>query len=361
MRHNGGMATTSDNPSQPVQIVPASESADAASARVLVRRVLGSSGTSIVIHLVALLVLSLFMFAQHDNSTPLSTEVHFNELPGDGEDVFQLSDPEQFEIETTPLNRPEITSLITSDSGAAADTRIDLTAFVSNDANQSGTGVPTAVAAIASGIRGRVEQAGGRTGEVQFSLAWHTLNDVDLHVIAPSGEHISYSHRTSVCRGNLDVDMNASTTSDTDRTFSEEPVENVRWLERTAPSGRFTVIVNQYEWRSGRTKDPFRLLVKLGDVTQLVEGEVNARKNVSVHRFQYIKSSLSKGRQEKLAAELNALQEREEVQATELLERASEVPNGRDRDRMMMSVINRFPHTDASIRAMQELDPIEKN
>ena len=355
------MVTTSDNLRPRVQIVPASEDADAPAARVPVRRVLGSSGTSIVIHLVALLALSLVMFAQMDNSTPLSTEVHFNELPGEGEEVFDLSDPEQFEIETTPLNLPEVASLIMPDSGATAETNIDLTAFASSEANPSGSGVPTAVAAIASGIQGRVVKAGGRTGEVQFSLAWHTLNDVDLHVIAPSGEHISYSHRTSICRGNLDVDMNATMTIDTDKTFSEEPVENIRWLERTAPSGRFTVIVNQYEWRSGRTKDPFQLLVKLGDVTQLVEGEVNARKNVSVHRFQYIKSSLSKARREKLAAELSAMQEREEVQATELLERASEIPKGRERDRMMLSVINRFPHTDASIRAMQELDPIEKN
>ncbi len=360
MRHNGGMATTSENLGQLVQIVPAVENADAASARRPVRRVLGSSGTSVVIHLVVLLVLSLIMSAQQDTSVPLSTEVHFNELPGEGEEVFDLSNPELFETETTPLNLPEITSLIMPDSRAAAETRIDLTAFASSDSNPSGSGVPAAVAAIASGIKGRVEKAGGRSGEVQFSLAWHTLNDVDLHVIAPSGEHISYSHRTSFCKGNLDVDMNAST-NDTDKTISEEPVENVRWLDRAAPSGRFTVIVNQFEWRNGRTEDPFQLLVKLGDETQLVEGEVNARENVSVHRFQYIKSSLSKARREKLALELAALQKREEAQASELFERARNVPNGRERDRMMMSVVSKFPHTDASIRAMQELNPIEKN
>ena len=341
-----------------MQIVPASENADAGSVSAPVRRVLSSGGTSIFIHLVALLVLSLIMFAQRDTSAPLATEVHFNELPG--EVVFDLSDPEQFEIETTPLNLPEVTSLIVPNTGAAAETHIDLTAFAPSDANESGSGVPTAVAAIASGIQGRVAKAGGRTGEVQFSLAWHTLNDVDLHVIAPAGEHISYSHRTSVCRGNLDVDMNA-TTSDSDETLSAEPVENVRWLDRTAPSGRYTVIVNQYEWRNGRTEDPFRLLVKLGEVTQLIEGDVHARKNVSVHRFHYIKSSLSKGRREKLAAEFTALQDREELEATELYKSARNVQKGRERDRMMMSVINKFPHTDASIRAMQELDPIEKN
>lgn len=29
-------------------------------------------------------------------------KVHFDALPREGEDVFELSDPEQFEIETTP-------------------------------------------------------------------------------------------------------------------------------------------------------------------------------------------------------------------------------------------------------------------
>ena len=137
-------------------------------------------------------------------------------------------------------------------------------------------------------------------------------------------------------------------------------MENVRWLERTAPAGRFTIIVNQFEWRNGHTEDPFQLLVKLGDATQLVKGDVNAQKNVSVHRFQYIKSSLSKGRKEKLASELTALQAREEVQATKIFERARDVPPSPERDRMMTSVITTFPHTDASILAMQELDPVGK-
>lgn len=354
------MATTSENLRQPVLIVPVSKNTDAASVRLPVRSLLSSSGTSIVIHVLALLALSLIMFAQQDSSALLSTEVHFSELPGEGEDVLDLSDPDLFETKTTPLNLPEITSLIMPDSGAAAETKIDLTAFAASDSNQSGSGVPTAIAAIASGIQGRVEKAGGRPGEVQFSLAWNTLNDVDLHVIAPSGEHVSYSHRTSNCKGNLDVDMNASPLTDTDKKFSEDPVENVRWLERTAPAGRFTIIVNQFEWRNGHTEDPFQLLVKLGDATQLVKGDVNAQKNVSVHRFQYIKSSLSKGRKEKLASELTALQAREEVQATKIFERARDVPPSPERDRMMTSVITTFPHTDASILAMQELDPIGK-
>jgi hypothetical protein len=355
------MATTSDHLSQPLQIAPAIESVSATSAPIPFRRVLGSTGASIIVHLVVLLFLSLFIIAQQDTSPPLAIEGHLSELRGDGEAALELSDPDLFEIQTTPLNLPTITDLIVQNSGAATEATVDLTAFATSAARDSGSGLPIAAAAIASGIEGRVQKAGGRSGEVQFSLAWQSLNDVDLHVIVPSGEHISFSHRTSVCKGNLDVDMNAdSARSEADKSFSAEPVENVRWLDRSAPSGRYTVIVNQYKWRGGRRVDPFRLLVKLAHKTQLVEDEVSAWKSISVHRFQYVKPSFSEARREKRITELTLLQEREESQAGELFRDAFKLEKSPARDRKMMLVITRFPHTDASIQAMQELDPTEK-
>lgn len=355
------MTMTSEKRKHPLQIVSTIEGDELAAARVPVRRILGSTGTSILIHFVAMLVLSLVALAQQDTSPPLAIDGDFSELIGDGDAALDLSEPDLLEIETTPLNLPTVTELIVPDSGAAAEAKVDLAAFASSNSGESGSGLPTAVAAIASGIQGRVQKAGGRSGEVQFSLAWKSLNDVDLHVIVPSGEHISFSHRTSKCKGNLDVDMNAeSAENNPDQSFSEEPVENVRWLDRTAPSGRYTVIVNQYRWRGGRQKDSFQLLVKLGDQTQVVDDEVSAWKSISVHRFQYVKPSLPKTRRETLAAELTTLQEREETQATEMYQAAFSMPKDQDRDRKMLNVIIRFPHTDASILAMQELTPVDK-
>ena len=203
------MAITADKTTASVQIVSAIEGSNLVAAPVSVRRVLGSTGTSILIHVTALLALSLIMLAQRDTSPPLVIRGDLSEIIGDGEAALDLREPVLLEIETTPLNMPTISELIVPDSGAAAEAKVDLAAFASSNTGASGSGLPTAVAAIASGIQGRVEKAGGRSGEVQFSLAWKSLNDVDLHVIVPSGEHISFSHRTSKCKGNLDVYINA--------------------------------------------------------------------------------------------------------------------------------------------------------
>ena len=318
---------------------------------------------SAAIHLVVLLFLSLIVISQNKISEPLVSEIQFEDQAGDEEELVELPDLDRPSIAAQALLRPELMLMTTPRIGStSSELNVDLTSFAASSRDPAGQGMSSAMAGIASGIQGRVARAGGRSGEVQFSLAWHTFNDLDLHVIAPSGEHISYSHRTSNCKGRLDVDMNASNTNEgRAEELSNEPVENVRWLDRSAPSGRFTVIVNQFRWRNGQPQDRFQLLAILGEKTELVEQVMTAQRPVSIHRFQYVRSSLSARRREQLAAELTATQAREEVEATAILDRGMLMEQGRDRDRVMNSVISRFPHTDASIRAMQELDPPAKN
>ena len=82
----------------------------------------------------------------------------------------------------------------------------------------------------------RLAREGAQRGDVQVSLAWNTLDDLDIRVVTPSGETISYQNKQSRCGGHLDVDMNAN------GRCSIAPVENVYWSR--APSGEYRVLVH---------------------------------------------------------------------------------------------------------------------
>ena len=49
----------------------------------------------------------------------------------------------------------------------------------------------------ASALEKRLEREGAKRGSVQISLMWDNWNDLDLHVITPSGEHSYHDNRKS--------------------------------------------------------------------------------------------------------------------------------------------------------------------
>ena len=76
---------------------------------------------------------------------------------------------------------------------------------------------------------------------------------------------------------------------------------------------------------------------------------------VSVWRFQYIPDSFSSFEREQLLRQLELLQSREESAAAPMLQQA-QAAEGTFRQRILQTIVETYPHTDAAIEAMQQMD-----
>jgi len=103
---------------------------------------------------------------------------------------------------------------------------------------------------VTDSIKARVAKAGGNVnGILRCSLSWFNSDDLDIHIVEPSGgQHIYYGnkgpHRST---GVLDVDMNVNISGSD---FSREAVENIVWTDkRKMQEGIYKVSVNNYTYR----------------------------------------------------------------------------------------------------------------
>jgi len=139
---------------------------------------------------------------------------------------------------------------------------------VSHHAAFEGHGTGDAAPGIGGELGRRLRWAGAKTGDVQVSIRWNDMNDIDLHVsvepVTAHGpvSHISWINRFGFCGGILDVDANAEITQ-----ITTHPVENVFWAKGRAPYGRYTVMLHHFRCWSGRPATPVEVAV-------LVDGEV---------------------------------------------------------------------------------------
>lgn len=124
-------------------------------------------------------------------------------------------------------------------------------------------------------IEKRREEANARSGDLQISLGWNGTADLDLHVICPGGEKISYDHK-SACGGVLQIDMNAGGNR------SETPIEDVIFPSiASIPPGTLQIGVAWYgDNNETRTSIPVTIVIKRGGAPQEIHVDVprpNAR------------------------------------------------------------------------------------
>jgi hypothetical protein len=121
---------------------------------------------------------------------------------------------------------------------------------------------------FADSVKERVKRAGGNvTGDVCCRLAWFNYDDLDLHMVEPTGNHIYYGNPgPDMCGGKLDVDMNAR------RAHTREPVENIFYSRISQMrEGAYRLFINQFHQRE----------------TKFVGFEVEVDVKGALHRFVY--------------------------------------------------------------------------
>jgi hypothetical protein len=123
-----------------------------------------------------------------------------------------------------------ITGLVGSDGGGGGGSSPSTTSASSTSRSPTTQSLPLAVPpGLSLG-----------TGDVQITLVWADGNDLDLHVIDPSGAEIYFSHPKSATGGTLDHDDTAGCAT------TGTHVENVFWPAGGAPPGRYRVFVKNY-------------------------------------------------------------------------------------------------------------------
>ena len=115
----------------------------------------------------------------------------------------------------------------------------------------------------------RLVREKAQTGDIQISLMWQNINDLDLHCVDPEGEEIFYKHKRSRSGGELDVDMNVSAP------LSTEPVENIYWGADKAPSGSYKVYVDYFKNQGGKDPSLFTVGIKIGANVKEVTGAIS--------------------------------------------------------------------------------------
>ncbi|MDR1596389.1 MAG: VWA domain-containing protein [Treponema sp.] len=122
----------------------------------------------------------------------------------------------------------------------------------------------------------RLAQSNASAGDVRISLMWNNRNDLDLHVITPTGEEINFNNPRDSNGGVLDIDRNL---------YGEtlKAVENIFWPHNAAPRGSYRVYIQNYlNYETDPYPTPFQIEIKNGKEYLYFEGSVRGSGRSSI-------------------------------------------------------------------------------
>jgi hypothetical protein len=185
------------------------------------------------------------MFSEHEDMMPLGVE--------STADPFDLTTNDLLAEVRSPRTVPTAQAVLRGPRRLAQ-------AVSRGDRNAGGGGID-------GELGRRLQAAGAKTGDVQVSIRWDNVNDIDVHVkVEALGDGrwslINFMNRLGRCGGLLDVDANAHPAM-----LVPRPVENVFWGKGQAPYGRYTVAIHHYRNWAGPVQTPVEVAV-------LVDGQL---------------------------------------------------------------------------------------
>lgn len=147
-------------------------------------------------------------------------------------------------------------------SAPASTAREKFISFL-NAGSKLADGIPPQALAAANASGGdmldRLNAYGAKTGDIQVSLMWQTVDDIDLHVSCSNNigtDTIWWRNKYGISGGILDIDMNGP------GPINSNPIENIFWPYNTAPQGQYIVAVNFFRSWTGKTSIPFTVRIK---------------------------------------------------------------------------------------------------
>jgi len=144
-------------------------------------------------------------------------------------------------------------------------------------AGQPGEGSPVLV--FGNEFVQRQTREGAKSGDVQLTLMWDNHNDLDLHCIDPSAEHIYFNHKKADSGGELDVDMNVHPP------YSSKPVENIYFPTNGAPQGHYQVLVHHYARHDATDPTAYTVGVKANGTVREFKGTISYGETNTVYEF----------------------------------------------------------------------------